>query len=335
MKIVIPMAGMGKRMRPHTLTVPKPLLPIAGKTIVERLVGSIAEMTDEQIEEVAFVIGDFGKAVEDELIQIAKSIGAEGKIFHQEEPLGTAHAIYCAEPTLNGNVVVAFADTLFETDFKINPDDDGVIWVKQIEDPSQFGVVETNDEGVITRFIEKPKNFISDLAIIGIYYFKDGEFLRDEIKHLIDNKIIENGEYQITNAMEAMKEKGARLKVGQVRQWMDCGNKDATVDTNQRILELVSEKEDLIADNLEDLNSVIIPPCYIGNDVKIRNSVIGPHVSIGNGSEIENSNIENSIIMESSSIKNANVANSMIGNHVELHKNREDISIGDYTKIKE
>ena len=171
MKIIVPMAGRGSRLRPHTLTVPKPLIPIAGKPIVQRLVEDIAKVAGENIEEVAFIIGDFGDEVEKSLLQIAERLGAKGSIYRQEEALGTAHAIKCAEQSMTGNVVVAFADTLFRADFTLDTNSDGVIWVKKVEDPSAFGVVKLDDYGFITDFVEKPQTFVSDLAIIGIYYF--------------------------------------------------------------------------------------------------------------------------------------------------------------------
>ena len=172
------MAGMGKRMRPHTLTIPKPLIPVAGKPIVQWLVEDIIKVCSEKVDEVAFVVGNFGKEVEDNLLKIAEQAGAKGSIYYQQEPLGTAHAVLCADAALKGKVVVAFADTLFRTDFKIDESQDGVIWVKKLEDPRQFGVVKVNGKNIITDFVEKPQTFVSDLAIIGIYYFKDGEYLK-------------------------------------------------------------------------------------------------------------------------------------------------------------
>ena len=238
MNIIVPMAGAGKRMRPHTLTTAKPLIPVAGKPIVERLVEDLAAMCTEKLETIAFIIGDFGAAVEKQLLEVAARLGAQGKIYYQDEPLGTAHAILCAKEDLKGNVIVAFADTLFYADFKINPADEGMIYVQQVADPSAFGVVKLDGEGIITDFIEKPKEFISDLAIIGIYYFKDGARLRKELQYLLDNDIKEKGEYQLTNALENMKNKGLVFKPGEVEEWLDCGNKDATVFTNQRVLEI-------------------------------------------------------------------------------------------------
>ena len=332
MKIIVPMAGMGKRMRPHTLTVPKPLIPIAGKPIVQRLVEEIAKVSDEPIDEIAYIIGDFGKEVEEQLCVIAEQIGAKASIYYQKEALGTAHAIYCAAPSLSDKLVVAFADTLFKADFVLDADADSVIWVQQVEDPSAFGVVKIDDKNNITDFVEKPKEFVSDLAIIGIYYFKDGDNLRDELKYLMDNEVIVNGEYQLTDALENMKNKGLSFKPGQVIEWMDCGNKDATVHTNQRILEYHREDE-LVCSTSNAVNSIIIPPCYIGENVKIENSVIGPHVSVGANTVVSNTLVRNSIVQRNSILENLNLENSMIGNHVEIKGDVSELNIGDFASF--
>lgn len=331
MNIIIPMAGMGKRMRPHTLTVPKPLIPIAGKPIVQRLVEDIAKVCNEKIDEIAFVVGDFGEEIESRLLYIAEKVGAKGSIYYQDEALGTAHAILCAEKALNDKVVVAFADTLFAADFKLDTDKEGIIWVHRVEDPSQFGVVKLNDQDEISEFIEKPQEFITDLAIIGIYYFKDGANLKQELQYLIDNDIKEKGEFQLTNALENMKTKGTKFVTGQVNEWLDCGNKDATIYTNQRILEIVKVTENLVSQKIKNSNSVIIEPCYIGADVHLINSVIGPHVSIGSGSVIEKSVITNSIIQKETTVTNSVISNSMIGNNAVYKQKGSELSLGDYS----
>lgn len=335
MKIVVPMAGMGKRMRPHTLTIPKPLIPIAGKPIVHRLVEDIAGVVSESISEVGFVINRaFGTEVEESLKEVAASIGAEGKIYYQDDPLGTAHALYCAKEMLDGNVIVAYADTLFKADFTLDKEQDGIIWVHQVEDPSAFGVVNVDQNNVITDFVEKPETFISDLAIIGIYYFKDGAALKKELQYLIDNDIKNSGEYQITNALDNMKDKGVKFVPGKVDEWLDCGNKDATVYTNQRYLEYI--KDELEHREISGMeNSVIIPPVYIGKNVKITNSVVGPYVSIGDNTRIKNSRIQNSILQTNTTVDNANLENSMLGNHVTLKLSSSDFSIGDYNSVVE
>lgn len=334
MRIIIPMAGKGKRMRPHTLTVPKPLIPVAGKPIVQRLVEDITKVCGQKVEEIAYVIGsDFGKETEQNLVKIAEGQGAKGSIYYQDKALGTAHAIMCAEKSITGKTVVAFADTLFKADFVMDTEKEGVIWVQKIEDPRQFGVVKLDSKGVITDFVEKPQEFVSDLAIIGIYYFKDGDNLKKELKYLLDNNITEKGEYQLTNALENMKAKGIKFEPGKVTEWLDCGNKDATVYTNQRVLEFERGKSGLRGKNIETNNSIIIEPCFIGDNVKISNSIIGPHASIGANSVIENSLIKNSIVQAASKINNANIGNSMLGEGAEVKGKSLDLSISDYTQI--
>ncbi len=333
MNIIIPMAGMGKRMRPHTLTIPKPLIRIAGKPIVQRLAEDIVKVAAHQVEEIAFIIGDFGDEVEKELLAIAANLGAKGKIYYQREALGTAHAINCAADSLKGNVIVAFADTLFDADFHLDIQKDGIIWTHKVDDPSAFGVVKKDQQGIITDFVEKPAEFVSDEAIIGIYYFKDGENLQSELQYLMDNKVIKGGEYQLTDALENMKHKGLRFYSGQVKEWLDCGNKDATVYTNQRVLEL-SKSKALIAADLQTQGVLIVEPCYIGNDVKIENSIIGPHVSIGEGTVIKNSILQNSIIQNHCTLENAHIQNSMLGSFVQYQGAPEDLSLGDYSTKK-
>ncbi len=335
MNIIIPMAGMGKRMRPHTLTVPKPLIPVGGKAIVQRLVEDITKVCGEKVDEIAFVIGPtFGKEVEKKLLDIAAQEGAKGSIYYQEEALGTAHAIMCAEPALKGKTVVAFADTLFKADFVMDTKNDGVIWVQRIDDPKQFGVVKINDKGVITDFVEKPQEFVSDLAIIGIYYFKDGDYLKKEIQYLLDNNIKDKGEYQLTNALENMKSKGTKFVPGKVTEWLDCGNKDATVYTNQRVLEFDNEKSALRASTVKTENAKIIEPCFFGENVFISNSIVGPHVSVGAGTKIDGSTIKNSIIQQNAKINSSTIVNSMIGNYTEVKDFTGDLSLGDYSVIK-
>ncbi|MBS1646957.1 MAG: NTP transferase domain-containing protein [Bacteroidetes bacterium] len=335
MNIIIPMAGMGKRMRPHTLTVPKPLLPVGGKPIVQRLVEDITKVCGEKVNEIAFVISPFfGQETEKNLLAIAASQGAKGAIYYQEEALGTAHAVMCAQPALSGKTVVAFADTLFKADFVMDTQNDGAIWVQRIDDPRQFGVVKLNKEGFITDFVEKPQEFVSDLAIIGIYYFKDGAYLKNEIQYLLDNNIKDKGEFQLTNALENMKNKGTKFIPGKVSEWLDCGNKEATVYTNQRVLEFDKGKAFLRAASAKIENATIIEPCFIGEHAHIVNSVVGPHVSVGAHSHIQHSVVKNSIIQQHSSIQSALVANAMIGNYAQVQGKEQDINLGDYSILK-
>ena len=325
------MAGMGKRLRPHTLTIPKPLYPIAGKPIVQRLAEDLMKMAKGSITEIEFIIGDFGKEVEANLMNIAKKLRTPGVIHYQHEPLGTAHAILCAGETLEGELMIAFADTLFVADFELKTQNDGIVWVNQVEDASSFGVVKINDNKIITDFVEKPDKFISDLAIIGMYYIKDGDTLRNELQYLIDNDIKDKGEYQLTSALENMKNKGKQFNVGSVDEWFDCGNKEAVLYTNQRLLELDNANEPLIDNSAVLEESEIIGPCYIGSNVSIRNSTIGPYTSIGESTKIVDSNIKNTIIQTNSSIENCVLENSMIGNFVTFIGYSDVLNVGDYS----
>jgi glucose-1-phosphate thymidylyltransferase len=334
MRIIIPMAGMGKRMRPHTLVTPKPLIEFAGKPMVHHIVEELANTCHEKIEEIAFIIGRFGAEAEKSLLQVAENLGAKGSIYYQDEPLGTAHAVLCAADSLKGKVIVGFADTLFKGSFELDETKDSVIWVQQVEDPRPFGVVKMSDQGLITDFVEKPQEFVSDLAIIGIYYFRDGENLRSELQYLIDNDLKEKGEYQITNALENMKSKGLKFVPGKVNEWLDCGNKNATVSTHARWLEL-NPKTNTIGENNVQENSVIIQPCFIGKNVKISGSVIGPHVSIGDGTEIRNSVVTNSIVQKNTRIQNSVIGNSMIGSSVDIHLKKLEYSLGDFSTLNQ
>jgi glucose-1-phosphate thymidylyltransferase len=335
MNIIIPMAGMGKRLRPHTLTTPKPLIPIVGKPIVYWLVHDIVEVCSEKVDNIGFVISkSFGDAIEQELLNIAEKLGAKGHLFYQDEPLGTAHAIFCAADILTGKTIVAFADTLFKANFKLDTEQDGIIWVHRVEDPSAFGVVKLDKQGRIEDFVEKPVDFISDLAIIGIYYFKNGDHLRNEIKVLMDNKIKDDGEYQLTRVLETLKEKGMNFVPGQVDDWLDCGNKQATVETHRAYFNFMEEKR-IISNSSKINNTVLIEPVFLGENVEIDNAVIGPYVSVGDNSKISESRIQNSIIQKDSLIKNANLANSMLGNFVTFEGKATDLSVGDYNTISQ
>ena len=333
MNIIIPMAGRGTRLRPHTLSVPKPLLPIAGKPIVHRLVEDIAKVCSEKIDWIGFIVHpSFGKEVEEDLKKIAKEVGAEGRIFYQDQALGISHALLYAKEIFKGKVIVAFADTLFKADFKLDTSRDGIIWVQKVADPSQFGVVRLNDKGEITELVEKPASFVSDLAIIGIYFFKDGAALANEMQYLIDNDIKEKGEYQFTTALQGLTKKGAVFTTGQVTEWLDCGNKNVTVQTNQRYLELIKDQK-LISSKAKLINSVIIPPVFIADGAVIENSVVGPHVSIGEGSHIVDSRIKNTIVQKNTKVSKSILENSLLGNFAIFEGKSLDLSLGDYSTV--
>ncbi len=339
MKIIVPMAGRGSRLRPHSLTVPKPLIPVAGQPIVHRLVKDIAKVLKQPITEVAFVLGDpawFGDDVVDSLTDLATSLGAKASIYRQDQPLGTGHAIMCAKDSLSGPAVIAYADTLIRADFNLDPEADSVIWVKQVDQPEAYGVVKLNDNKEIVELVEKPQQFVSDLAVIGIYYFKEVSQLKDQLQKVLDNNIINGGEYQINDGIKGMMADGKVFKTGEVSEWMDCGNKTITLDTNQRMLGFLQAdgEEQLVSDSVKNENSTIIEPCYIGENVVLKNATVGPFVSIGNNCVIENSTVKNSLIQNQTSVKNANLDEAMIGNHVKYDGKFTKISIGDYSVLE-
>lgn len=331
MNVIVPMAGMGKRLRPHTLTTPKPLLPIAGKPIVQRLVEDIVAISHQPVREIAYVVGRFGEEAERHLIEVAEALGARGSIYYQDEPLGTAHAILCAAPALEGPVTVAFADTLFRADFSVDPTLDGVLWVKQIEDPRQFGVVLVNEGGLITGFQEKPVEFVSDLAMIGIYYFRDGSRLKDELQYLIDHSIMNAGEYQLPDALRNLVSKGAKFAPGRVQDWMDCGNKDAMVDTNTRVLQHLRNPPDRA--EIEVVHSSVHPGAFIGKGSVIRNSTIGEGVSVGDGCIIEDCTIDHTIVLDHAEIHTSVISRSMIGRHARVRGYHGELSLGDFSQL--
>jgi glucose-1-phosphate thymidylyltransferase len=334
MNIIIPMAGLGKRLRPHTLTTAKPLLPIAGKPIVHRLVEDIAKVCPEKIENIGFIVHPgFGQQVEDDLKRVAGAVGAEGKIYYQEKAMGISHAVLFAKEILEGKVIVAFADTLFKADFKLDTGKDGIIWVQKVKDPSQFGVVKLDAAGIISELVEKPSTFVSDLAIIGIYFFRDGAVLKNEMQYLLDHDIKEKGEFQFTTALENMKKKGAKFVTGEVTEWLDCGNKDNMVQTNQRYLEFI-KNEPLIAASVKNINSKITGPVFIDEGVTLENCSIGPYVSIGPSTVIRNSAIKNAIIQSNCTIDKSKIENSMFGNFVNFEGESSDASLGDYSVVR-
>ncbi len=332
MKLIIPMAGRGSRLRPHTLTVPKPVVPIAGKPIVHRLAETLTTYSKRAFDEIAFIIGDFGADIEKQLLDIADKLGSVGKIYYQDDPQGPAHALYCAKDSISGPCIVAFADTLFYGDFDLDSSTDGLIWTKKVEDPSAYGVVLVDEDDVITGFEEKPTTFLSDLAIVGIYYFGDGDRLRNEISNVVENDIRYKGEFQITTVLERLSASGYKFGARKVDEWLDCGNKNALVHANQRVLEIEERDPDYSGATIKQ--SCIIPPCHIGRDVTIIDSVIGPHVSIGNGTRVERCIIENSVIQNSSEINHVNIKDSMIGNHTKYIGKTNNISIGDYSELE-
>ncbi len=333
------MAGRGSRLRPHSLTVPKPLIPVAGQPIVHRLVKDIAKVLKQPIEEIAFVLGDpayFGDDVVKSLERLAEGLGAKASIYRQDLPLGTGHAIMCAKPSLSGPAVIAYADTLIRAEFDLDPNADSVIWTKRVDNPEAYGVVKLNDNGDIVELVEKPESFVSDQAVIGIYYFREVAVLKEKLQEILDDNITNGGEYQINDGIKRMMADGKTFKTGTVDEWMDCGNKAITVETNTKMLGFLQADgiEQLVDPTVQLINSKIIEPCCVGENVVLNNATVGPNVSIGNNCTVQNATVKNSLIQTHTMIKNANLDNAMIGNNVKYDGNYTSISIGDYSVLE-
>lgn len=325
------MAGRGTRVRPHSHTNPKPLLPVAGKMIIERIVETFGRTLDRKIDEIVYILGpDFGKDIKEKLAEMSKRQNAKATFRVQETALGTAHAVSCAAEDLSGELIIVFADTLFDSKDKVSVEDaDSVIWLKEVEDPSRFGVaVHTGD--TITSFVEKPSTPISNLAIIGVYYFKSGEQLKKEINYLLENNVTGHGnEYQITDALDRLLKDGKIFKKATVDEWLDCGTLPAWLDTTISIL----KKENHSFNPSDYPGSTIHPPVFIGKGVKISGSEIGPNVNIESGTVIENSTISNSIIQSDAVIKNSKLSKSTIGNRVNCDGVSGVVHLGDDSAV--
>jgi glucose-1-phosphate thymidylyltransferase len=316
MKVIIPMAGRGTRVRPLTNTIPKPLLKVAGKSIIEWIIEEIKKSIDQSISEIHFIIGDFGKDIENMLLDISVKIGCKGFIHYQIEALGTAHALYCAKEALEGNVFVAFADTIFKGKISIDSTADSIVWTMKVQDPERYGVVKVGENNVITEFIEKPKNKISDLAIVGLYYFKNASEIKREIIELVEGNKRENNEFQITNCLESLKQRGLILRSAVLEEWLDCGNLKELLKTNNRLIEISGSEEGKIDESTKFIESRIYNRSFIDKNVVIINS-----------------KIDNSIVYEGTTLKDCRIKNSIIGRNSFVSGFDGTAYLGDYSKI--
>lgn len=326
MNVIIPMAGMGKRLRPLTLTTPKPFIKVAGKSIVQRILESLINLTDENITDVSFVIGNFQSTYISQLKELGKKFGFNTHIFYQKEALGTAHALTFADTFLKNKVIIAYADTLFLSGQKLDSTKDVVILTKKVENPQQYGVVVKQGEK-INSFAEKPEKFVSNEAIIGIYYFKEACKLKQKINYLIETNTRGNGEYQLTDALQLLLNDSVNFYSQNVDKWLDCGNVPLLLQTTAEILKHENPKFNSAN------NSTIIPPVYISENVEIENSVIGPYVSVEQNTKISNSVITNSVIYENSVLTNSCLKNSVVGNHSNLNNAKNNLILGDHSEI--
>ena len=333
MKLVIPMAGRGTRVRPHSHVTPKPLLAVRGERIVGRIVDLFARVLPKKPDEGVFVLGpDFGQEVRDQLTALCKERGMTASFAVQETAEGTAHAVGCAGEHLEGDGIVVFADTLFDMDEGVDLEGaDVVAWVKEVEDPSRFGVAVREGEEIV-RFVEKPETLISNEALIGIYYVRDLAELRRQIEGLIaDDERGKGGEYQLTDAFDRMLQRGDTFKTAGVTAWMDCGTIPALLDTTKRVLE--REQNGQPEGTVED--SVIREPVYVGPGATVKHSVIGPHVSIEAGATVDGSTLEGSIVFAKARVQDAALRDSLVGQHATVKGQAGTINVGDHSSLGE
>jgi glucose-1-phosphate thymidylyltransferase len=324
MKVLIPVGGRGTRLKPHTLTTPKPLITVAGKAILFHIIDRILPYNPE---EMVLVIPPDGENI----YRAVKNEYANLKVNYtvQEQPLGLGHAIYVGlERALNSELLIVLGDTIIDVTLKPEDFKEDFIGVKEVENPSRFGVAVVDQDGYIVQVVEKPSYFISNLAISGIYYFKNPLMLKESLEYVIKNDIKTKGEYQLTDAIQHMLTKGFRPKAIHIEEWYDCGTVEALLATNKFLLLKHSNKKTFP-------NTLIIPPCYIEEEAEIANSLIGPYVSIGKGAKIFNSIIQNSIINEFAEVENVIITSSIIGKESYLKGSAKIVNLGDSSEMVE
>ncbi len=329
------MAGKGVRLYPHTINTLKPFLIISGKTILNRFLYNFQRLIKFfSIKEIIFIIPYSKKKIEEKILNITHSIiGMNPIVYYQTYPIGTADALLKAKKNLSGPLFIAYPDSLFynnsfekEIYHKKN-----VIWTKQVKDPHLFGVIQCDSYGKIIHFIEKPRKYQSNLAMVGCYYFHDGFLLMKELEYLLKNKIKNKEEYQLTSVLENMRKKGEIFINKNTNIWIDFGNKNKIIDSHSKLLSIESKELDLISKKAILKNSLIIKPCYIGDHTFIENSIIGPFVSIEQHAIIKNSNIKKSIIQKYTNISSANLTKSIFGKFSYYKNTEKEINIGDYS----
>ena len=331
-KIAIPMAGLGTRMRPHTWSRPKPLIHLAGKTVLDYVIGQFETLPRFNQAEIVLILGP---NQDEQVVPYVRENHPEKKVHYliQKEMKGQSDALYLARDLLRGPMLMSFSDTLIETDLSFLDDEklDGVAWVKPVPDPRRFGVAELDDEGLITRLIEKPKNAENNLAVVGFYYFRNGEDLMKAIEVQMEQGIMLEKEYFLADAINILITNGAAMRPEKVEVWLDAGKPEAVLETNRYLL---SHGSDNTEETRKRKGVTIIPPVFIHPDAKIENCVIGPHVSIGKGACVKESILKNSIVEQDADIEKMVLERSLIGRMAGVKGRAETMNIGDNSWIE-
>ncbi|MCS7297798.1 MAG: sugar phosphate nucleotidyltransferase [Bacteroidia bacterium] len=328
MRWIIPMAGEGKRLRPHTFTTPKPLFPILGKPVIQWLMEEVYRALPEPVEKMVFIIRDLKEEHRQFLIRLAEEWGAQAFFCTQHEPLGTAHAIFQAKEYLQGPCLIMFADTIFRAAIQVPRDAEGALWVKRVEDPRNYGVVELSPEGYIRRLIEKPEAPLSDLAIIGVYFFQQAERLLPAIEYLFQHQIQSKGEYQLTDALQWLCDKGMKLRALPVEEWLDCGSRSLILKAQARLLE--TSRNLAASPSLPTVQ--VIPPSYIDPDAHVSESIIGPYAVVEGGAKVHRSILSYSLCRKGAIIEESILHEALIGAHAYCRGAVGSVDLGDYSR---
>lgn len=326
MQAILPLAGKGTRLRPHTHTRPKPLLRVGNRPVLDRVLDLLQEAG---VDEIIGIMGHLSGSIEAHLAEHHPDLAFRG--VEQVEQLGTADAIRLARPYVDGPVLIAFVDTLFQADMGLitrRPDVDGIIWAKEVEDYQRFGVIVQDDAGLMQRIVEKPSEPISRLANIGLYYFRDQEPLFEGIDHVMAQPT-QLGEYFLTDAFQYMIDHGSRILTAEVEEWWDCGKIETLLDTNQRVLESGGDRSPDPSADVEVEGSVCV-----GDGVVFEDSQIGPNVSIGAGSVIRGTRLSHCIVGENTTLERCDLSQSLVGDHVEAKGLSGTVSLGDHTIVR-
>ena len=326
MKVIIPLAGKGTRLRPHTHLVPKPMLKIAGKPVMAYILEDLERLGG--VDQVIYVTGHLKEKVEEYARTQFKLPAA---FVEQTVQDGTAGAVKLAQPYVDQDVLIIFVDTIFETDLSVikTTDADGIIWVKEVEDYQRFGVVVTDKDGNMTKIVEKPSTPISKRANIGLYYVKNWKLLYEGIDWTLKQPK-NKGEYYLTDAFQYMIDKGAKIKVVDVEGWYDAGKLDTLLETNKIVLEKGAARR---PKNLE-ASVTIHDPVYIEDDVILTNSTIGPNVTLGRGSRVEGSTLTDTIVGSKGTIRHSQLHNSLIGDDVIIEGLKGELTVADHSEIR-
>ena len=326
MKVIIPLAGKGTRLRPHTHITPKPMLRIAGKPVIDYVMDDLARLGG--IDEIIYITGHLKEKVEE---YTRAKYPWKSVFVEQVEQKGTADAIRLARPYVDQPVMIIFVDTIFDADFSVirTSTDDGIIWAKEVEDYQRFGVIVTDRNGHMTRIVEKPRDPISRNANIGLQYIGNWKLMFEGIDHVLKQPP-NKGEYYLTDAFQYMVEKGAKLKVEQVEGWYDAGKIDTLLETNRIMLE--KRKMARKPSNLSK-DAKIVEPVYVEDGVTVARSTIGPNVSISAGTRIEDSTIRDTIIGVKSRVVRSDLHDSLIGDEVIVEGFRGAATIGDHSEL--